>query len=361
MSDSNLIRNERRLLKQTTSLEKKLKSSPKVSLLVAIKPENTDSEKEKFMKSNYHISPQFIYKHPINSSSMERMSQPSQFLLPLAVKIMRHAISKHGSYEKFEESSGGCKLTRMQIVECVRNHLKQEDMEDEVQIKVCDDLLSRGCMTRMRGQPTVQVRAHNIREKWIEGLLRHELGTHYLRSCNNKLQPWSEWKRRQEMNLQSCNPTEEGLASLHSVIFRPHPVLWKNALLYYATCKAFEMSFSQLFKEMGQFVKDPSIRWEYCLRAKRGQSDTSQPGAFTKDQVYLKGALEILKYRHKIDFHFLVRCGKVCHRDLYKLKEFANLEGTRIPTFMENMNEYRRSLDRIMLANGLTDEDLAML
>lgn len=31
-------------------------------------------------------------------------------------------------------------------------------------------------MTRMRGEPTVQVRAHNIRENWIEGLLRHELG-----------------------------------------------------------------------------------------------------------------------------------------------------------------------------------------
>lgn len=80
------------------------------------------------------------------------------------------------------------------------------------------------------------------------------------------------------MGLRSCNPTEEGLASLHSVIFRPHPVLWKNALLYFATCKAFDMSFSQLFKEMGQFVKDPNVRWEYCLRAKRGQTDTSQPG-----------------------------------------------------------------------------------
>jgi hypothetical protein len=109
-------------------------------------------------------------------------------------------------------------------------------------------------------------------------LLANLIGTHYIRSCNNKQQPWSVWKKRQEMNLRPWNPTEEGLASLHSVIFRPHPVLWKNALLYFATCKAFEMSFSQLFKEMGQFVKDPNIRWEYCLRAKRGQTDTSVPG-----------------------------------------------------------------------------------
>lgn len=77
--------------------------------------------------------------------------------------------------------------------------------------------------------------------------------------------------------------------------------------------------------------------------------------------MYLKGALEILKYRHRIDFHLLVRCGKVCHRDLYKLKENANLEGTRIPSFMEDLKEYKSALDDIMISNGLTDEDLVML
>lgn len=103
-------------------------------------------------------------------------------------------------------------------------------------------------------------------------------GTHYLRSCNNRQQQWANWKRRRELNLRPLNPTEEGMASLHSVLFRPLPILWKNALLYYTTCKASEMSFAELFKDLGQFVKDPDVRWEYCLRAKRGQTDTSQPG-----------------------------------------------------------------------------------
>ena len=38
------------------------------------------------------------------------------------------------------------------------------------------------------------------------------------------------------------------------------------------------MSFAELFKDLSQFVKDPDVRWEYCLRAKRGQTDTSVPG-----------------------------------------------------------------------------------
>jgi hypothetical protein len=63
--------------------KKQSKNKPNVPLLVAIKPDNADAEKDKFMKSCFHASPQFIYRYPINSASMERMSQPSQFLLPL--------------------------------------------------------------------------------------------------------------------------------------------------------------------------------------------------------------------------------------------------------------------------------------
>jgi hypothetical protein len=54
---------------------------------------------------------------------------------------MRHAIAKHGSYEKFEESSGGNKMTRIQILDWVKKYLKQEDMEDEVQVGCVLDLL----------------------------------------------------------------------------------------------------------------------------------------------------------------------------------------------------------------------------
>ena len=54
----------------------------------------------------------------------------------------------------------------------------------------------------------------------IEGILRHELGTHYIRRFNNNLQPWSEDKDRHKYRMLPMNPTEEGLASLHSVILR---------------------------------------------------------------------------------------------------------------------------------------------
>lgn len=62
------------------------------------------------------------------------------------------------------------------------------------------------------------------------------------------------------------------------MLFRKDPTLWRAALLYYTVYQAGRMSFSQLFHSLGRFVQDPNTRWDYCVRAKRGQTDTAQPG-----------------------------------------------------------------------------------
>lgn len=158
---------------------------------------------------------------------------------------------------------------------------------------------------------------------------------------NNSRQPWHSAEGRLQYGLQPANPTEEGLASLHSVLFRKQPFLWRAALLYYTIHQAARMSFRQLFQDLAQYVQDEGVRWEYCVRAKRGQTDTSQPGGncgvgrmlklgqgegwllgkarlviiltgcFSKDQVYLDGILRILRHRHTIDFQLLTSLGKV--------------------------------------------------
>lgn len=115
----------------------------------------------------------------------------------------------------------------------------------------------------------------------IAGLTPYGLpppGTHYLRGLNNCHQPWCNSDGRRKYNLKPPNPTEEGLASIHSVLFRRDPTLWRAALLYYTVYQASRMSFAELFHDLGRFVKDPSTRWDYCVRAKRGQSNTALPG-----------------------------------------------------------------------------------
>ncbi|XP_064610945.1 putative tyrosine carboxypeptidase MATCAP2 isoform X3 [Liolophura sinensis] len=272
---------------------------------------------------------------------------------------MERALEKHGHYENFEEKTGGKILNRPEIVSIIKRYLRQEDLEDEIRLNLSEDLLSRASMTKGRGKATLNVRIVNLREFWVEGLLRHEIGTHYLRSCNNKHQIWFNWKKRKELSLKHFNPTEEGLASLHSVLLRKDPCLWRSALLYYTAYKAAYLSFKDLFRDLGKFVSDAQVRWDYCMRAKRGQGDTSVPGGFCKDQVYLDGALELLKHRNSIDFQLLLSLGKIAYQDVDRLKELADLGNTRIPGFMRDYDNYKRCLDRVATVNGLTEEVLA--
>ncbi len=106
----------------------------------------------------------------------------------------------------------------------------------------------------------------------------YHTGTHYFRGINNSHQPWGSSGGRKKHGLRPINPTEEGLASIHSVLFRKDPTLWRAALLYYTVYQASRMSFSQLFHNLGRFLHDHNTRWDYCVRAKRGQTDTALPG-----------------------------------------------------------------------------------
>ncbi|XP_037835907.1 uncharacterized protein KIAA0895-like isoform X2 [Kryptolebias marmoratus] len=282
-------------------------------VLVALRPLNLEQEKQAFFQSDYKYEPQFEYMQP----------EPRNVL------------------DKYKEGSG---LFLEQVV-----------------VRLSDELLSQAVMVVESCRPTLTINLAGARQHWLEGMLRHEIGTHYLRGVNNNLQPWATSEGRKQFGLKPANPTEEGLASLHSVLLRKQPYLWRAALLYYTVYHATSMSFSQLFSHIARFVQDPDIRWEYCLRAKRGQKDTSQPGCFSKDQVYLDGILRILRHRRTIDFKMLTSLGKVSFEDVEKLRHLAVLSRTRIPHFMRDQDRYLEHLDHIVHINELDDSTLEQL
>ncbi|XP_041755214.2 uncharacterized protein KIAA0895-like [Coregonus clupeaformis] len=192
---------------------------------------------------------------------------------------MECILRKFGNYENFEEVTGGSILPKSRVWAAARKYLQKENCVGEVVVCLSEELLSQAVMMVESCRPTLTINLSGARQHWLEGMFRHEIGTHYLRGVNNNLQPWSTSAGRKQYGLKPANPTEEGLASLHSVLLRKQPYLWRAALLYYTVYHAARMSFSQLFSHIAQFVQDPAVRWEYCLRAKRGQTDTSQPAS----------------------------------------------------------------------------------
>ncbi|XP_039593216.1 uncharacterized protein KIAA0895 [Polypterus senegalus] len=336
-------------------------STKRPCILTAIKPSNVEKEKAKFFKSEFTYNPQFEYDNPASPYVLEKYSNASDKFLMQAIKIMEVALQKYGSYEKFEYASGGSLLTKSRIWFHVKKYMEKEECLGEIVVHLTDDLLSRASMTVVNGRPTLTINMSSAREHWLEGMLRHEIGTHYVRGINNALQPWCTLSGRKKHGLKPVNPTEEGLASIHSVLFRKDPFLWRAALLYYTVYQASYMSFAQLFHNVGRFVKDPNTRWDYCVRAKRGQKDTSLPGCFSKDQVYLDGILKILRYRETIDFQLLTALGKVSYEDVDRLKGLAIMNNVRIPHFLQDQARYKEQLNKIMEVNHLTDAELQTL
>ncbi|MEQ2306488.1 hypothetical protein AMECASPLE_008788 [Ameca splendens] len=343
------------------AISQEVENVKKLCILTAIKPSNVEKEKDKFFKSNFNYNPQFEYSNPVSAVILARHNNASDHFLTQAVNIMELALERYGSYEMFEQLTGGNLLTKSRIWSSVKRYMEKEGCVGEIVVQVTDDLLSRASMTVVNGRPTMTINTSSAREHWLEGMLRHEIGTHYFRGINNCQQPWSSSVGRKKHNLKPLNPTEEGLASIHSVLFRKDPTLWRAALLYYTVYQARHMSFSQLFHNLGHFVQDPNTRWDYCVRAKRGQTDTALPGCFSKDQVYLEGILKILRNRDKIDFPMLMALGKVSFEDVDRLKPLGQMENVRIPHFMQDQARYAEQLTKIMVVNQLTDEELKIL
>nr|XP_043885604.1 uncharacterized protein KIAA0895-like isoform X1 [Solea senegalensis]XP_043885605.1 uncharacterized protein KIAA0895-like isoform X1 [Solea senegalensis] len=330
-------------------------------LLVALRPLNLEQEKQAFFQSDFKYEPQFEYTQPEPRSVLEKYREGSGLFLEQAVGIMECVLRKFGSYENFEVVTGGNVLSKSQIWAAVRKYLQKEGCVGEVVVRLSDELLSQAVMVVESCRPTLTINLAGARQHWLEGMLRHEIGTHYLRGVNNSLQPWASADGRKQFGLKPANPTEEGLASLHSVLLRKQPYLWRAALLYYTVYHAASMSFSQLFSHIARFVQNPDVRWEYCLRAKRGQTDTSQPGCFSKDQVYLDGILQLLRHRRSIDFKILTSLGKVSYKDVARLRPLATHSRTRIPHFMRDPERYLQHLDHIVAVNELDDSTLRRL
>ncbi|KAK5935719.1 hypothetical protein CgunFtcFv8_021061 [Champsocephalus gunnari] len=338
-----------------------LPTSSRPCLLVALRPLNLEQEKQTFFLSDYKYEPQFEYAQPEPRSVLDKYREGSGLFLEQAVGIMECVLRKFGCYENFEVVTGGSILPKSQVWAAVRKYLQKEGCVGEVVVRLSDELLSQAVMVVESCRPTLTINLAGARQYWLEGMLRHEIGTHYLRGVNNNLQPWCTTEGRKQFGLKPANPTEEGLASLHSVLLRKQPYLWRAALLYYTVYHAASMSFSRLFSHIARFVQDPDVRWEYCLRAKRGQTDTSEPGCFSKDQVYLDGILRILRHRRNIDFKMLTSLGKVSFEDVERLRPLAVLPRTRIPHFMRDQERYLQYLDHILSVNELDDSALQHL
>eukprot|EP01028_Stygiella_incarcerata_P011414 TRINITY_DN644_c2_g1_i2.p1 TRINITY_DN644_c2_g1~~TRINITY_DN644_c2_g1_i2.p1 ORF type:complete len:420 (-),score=95.61 TRINITY_DN644_c2_g1_i2:2122-3276(-) len=266
-----------------------------------------------------------------------------------AVWILDAVIREFGSEGKYLEAVGGRLLTTEESVDFLKMYIRNHGLESDLGVELVEKQVSPTVLKKNCVSVRVPVQ---YRRGTVMGVCNHEIGTHFLRRVNEGRQVWCG--RRGDYRLEDATETEEGLASLHGELNKPWKFLWKAALHYYSVCAGSRMGFKELFDDLAKYVEDPERRWTQCLRVKRGIVDMSETGGvFCKDQVYLAGAIRVLKQRKSLDFKLLYS-GKVGLDDIPKIAGIAQKDDLHLPFFMKDMEAYLTLLDLIADENHIT-------
>ncbi|GFO03518.1 importin subunit alpha-1-like [Plakobranchus ocellatus] len=332
-------------------------------------PVNLAEEKARFIKTG--LTPRFQVQDPskIEELASKTKNQIRFDLQGEAEYILELVRDRYGDGELFLEHAFGSRITKEQATPMVLEYINENSLSESLKIHWCDSI---ACSAKMvwkgpglnANKPELRKYSlwinwsdenNYMRESGIKCLMDHEIGTHFFRLINDGFQPW--FSDRTRFDLRSMGSfegqcTEEGLASIHTSLRGRVRLLWSPALAYYTACKAAEMSFKELFDHLGRYTSNIDFRWKQVMRVKRGLADPRDLGGFGNDQCYFEGAVKILRNMDNIDFHLLMS-GKICMDEVDRIKRVVRKDVLRFPSFMKNMNAYRRTLKKMLVLNGL--------
>jgi len=294
----------------------------------------------------------------------------SKDLMNEALYILNKTKREFGSSKEFSKITLGAKtlFSEREALNWLDDYLIKNRLEGKIDIQIEHDLQmggrirEHGAMANPDKRKLTLYIGSNFKGLYhangIESFANHEIGTHAIRALNDRLQPWATNRERfglAQLGGRISMSTEEGLASLHTILGYPDDAqyLWSAALLYYCAARGSELNFKELFHDLEQYIESPTLRYWHCVRCKRGVFDQNEPGSSGKNQAYLEGAVKILRNIDNIDFTLLYS-GKIPIEKLSRVKLVARTAGIKLPSFLiNNLDDYRWKLKRIGRLNGI--------
>lgn len=348
--------NHRYIDQRLIAIEKKLK------LLSQLKPENLESEKEKFFKSTKY-NPKFTYrKLKFNPTELQKELQkihtddsPLGHLFnakktEISLKIDLLQTIGQENFTKNSEKLYGTP-TAEEIKDCkkvlnampikVRDHTTlnaeeiKERFEEIFKIYSLSDWKVRLRKSMVSNCTVGKHKCLNLRRdakmsaKKVKALIIHEIETHILTAENGKRQPYELLN----YGLANYLITQEGLA-----VYNTHTQLntnFKNNRaahslilgIHYAKTHSFRATYNYLIQTC-KLKKKQAFR--ITTKIKRGLTDTSAKGAFTKDLLYYRGYHQILKFLEQGGKLNELYLGKINHHDLETLKKIPEIKKPEI-------------------------------
>ena len=155
----------------------------------------------------------------------------------------------------------------------------------------------------------------------LASLAVHEIETHIFRKENGALQRLPSLFGG---GFAGPPTTEEGLAFFNEALGQHDP---RRVLLIAARTIAAHLarkhSFYSVFRNLRDLGLPLPYAWNVTVRVKRGLSDTSRPGSFTKDHHYLRGYLEVKNFLDRGGDMRLLYIGKLNISNAESLAKFG--------------------------------------
>lgn len=179
-----------------------------------------------------------------------------------------------------------------------------------------------------------------IPESRVEALIQHEVGTHVLTYVNGRNQPFQQLY----CGLSGSDELQEGLAVLSEYLvggLSPPRFRLLAGRVIAAGMLIKGASFTDTYREL-HFTRGFSKRTAYIITSRiyRG-------GGFTKDAIYLRGFLNLVKYLRKGGELMPLMVGKISIEDVAVINELQLRKVLNPPSLMPRYLESSQSLIKL--------------
>lgn len=309
-------------------------------------PLNLEEEKEKFWNSGFRSNPQFIYKTAIDQTKLAEYGLPNWWHLFLAKRIVK----KFKSQDMQVDYPGAeSPLDQASITQCITQRLSHYQLANSYSIVFSKNFVSRIAVNTK--DKTIKLRLPvTIRNSEIEAMLNHEIDTHIIRQINYETQVW--YKKKKKYRLVPHIRTEEGLAVVNELIDRKSKLVYKSAINYIAVALALKGDFVSVFTFLNRVWNDPDRAWLWTVKKKRGITDTSQKGAYTKDIVYFEGFLQVIRYLRSNQYNpSKLYLGKIDTKDIQKVEQISQKDIVLPLVFLKDRSAYAQKVQEMIREN----------
>lgn len=307
-------------------------------------PLNLAEELERFAQDTTY-QPQFKYAKSLTPAELQDRGLAQEEFVEKAKHVLKLWSEKPEATPPVDSE-----ITEDWIREYVEEYFRRKGIVDALPVEFIPHQVAR-CMVTAK---SIRFRAGvKFSKPEFFGLIAHELETHFLRRYNSAIH------HVPKMLETDQGRTEEGLASLHSCLGRGVTLLHKAALRYYTTWLGQRLGFAEVCHELRQMGVSEKKAVRGTLRAKRGLTDTSQPGGYTKDIIYFEGAYKVTKWltdaaHDPADLYL----GRISIESVSEAKALVTTPTTVLPDFMEEPEKYRQFALDVYTQNFIISEPL---